>query len=343
MRPTTGAQPAPRFGAGLHFLTEAALDETLPDLQDRLLGGVAFGTAPGTPDIDAPFLAVPMPLAGGTGGGFEVLLSAQPVRAEKLDGVATARSDEVLFACLEFDDDAPDYEAAVRAAYLRAFRAIDHFGYPHLLRVWNYLPDIHRDRDGLERYRRFSLGRHEAFVAAGRDIARDAPAASAVGHGGGRAALCLLAARARGVPVENPRQLSAWRYPAQYGPRSPTFARALVARWGDRVQLYVSGTASIVGHQSRHPGDLERQTAETIANLQAVIAQAAEQAGFGPGPDAGIAFKLYLRDPRTSDAVETALRAAFGSACPLLSLQADICRRELLLEIEAVATAPVQP
>jgi hypothetical protein len=195
MRPTTGAQPAPRFGAGLHFLTEAALDETLPDLQDRLLGGVAFGTAPGTPDIDAPFLAVPMPLAGGTGGGFEVLLSAQPVRAEKLDGVATARSDEVLFACLEFDDDAPDYEAAVRAAYLRAFRAIDHFGYPHLLRVWNYLPDIHRDRDGLERYRRFSLGRHEAFVAAGRDIARDAPAASAVGHGGGRAALCLLAAR----------------------------------------------------------------------------------------------------------------------------------------------------
>jgi len=59
---------------------------------------------------------------------------------------------------------------------------MDHLGYSNLLRVWNYLPQINDPENGLERYRRFNMGRHESFVLSGRDISdENVPAASALG------------------------------------------------------------------------------------------------------------------------------------------------------------------
>jgi hypothetical protein len=47
-------------------------------------------------------------------------------------------------------------------------------------------------------------------------------------------------------------------------------------------------------------------------------------------------FKVYLREPQFRAIAETRLREAFGPAPSIIYLQADICRRELLLEIEVV-------
>ena len=121
------------------------------------------------------------------------------------------------------------------------------------------LPDIHVDERALERYKRFSLGRHEAFVAKGRTICTDAPAASAVGKRSGNTVICFLAELRPGIPIENPRQVSAYSYPAQYRPRGPAFSRALLTSWDDLPQLYVSGTAAIFGHLSQYEGDAGAQ------------------------------------------------------------------------------------
>ena len=93
--------------------------------------------------------------------------------------------------------------------------------------------------------------------------------------------------------------------------------------------IIVSGTASITGHESRHAGDVAAQVAETLTNLAAVIAAA----GATPA-DPGWALKIYLRDLAARPAVEAALAPVFGAA-PRLYLHADICRPELLVEIEA--------
>ena len=37
--------------------------------------------------------------------------------------------------------------------------------------------------------------------------------------------------------------------------------------------LFVSGTASIVGHETQHRGDVVAQTRETLANLSSVLAE----------------------------------------------------------------------
>jgi hypothetical protein len=87
------------------------------------------------------------------------------------------------------------------------------------------------------------------------------PAASAVGIADGPLDLCFFAGRGEPpLPLENPRQISTYDYPPQYGPRAPTFSRATLAQIGGQWTLFISGTASIVGHQSLHPDDILAQT-----------------------------------------------------------------------------------
>ena len=64
------------------------------------------------------------------------------------------------------------------------------------------------------------------------------------------------------MPLENPRQLAAWRYPRQYGPRPPTFARAMLAPDAVRLPLMLSGTGAVVGHASLQDDDLQAQLGE---------------------------------------------------------------------------------
>ena len=325
--------------AGLRYVGAAGLDSALAEHRGRVLGVVAFGTsARDRADIVSTWIDMPVV---GAERAYEVWTSAAPVQVETNGSIRSARNGQILFGRVEIPDK-PDtnYDGLIFDEYCRIFDHLDALGYPKLLRIWHYLPDIHIDESSLERYKRFSLGRHEAFVAKGRAINTDAPAASAVGKRPGNTVICFLAAPRAGIPVENPRQVSAYSYPAQYGPRGPTFSRALYATWDGLAQLYVSGTAAITGHQSQHAGDADAQAAETILNLRSVMARA-QEAGFDARHAAEMQFKVYLREPQFRAIAETRLRDAFGAAPSIVYLQADICRRELLLEIEVVCATGV--
>ena len=209
-------------------------------------------------------------------------------------------------------------------------------GYPFLLRVWNYLPQINRGSGDDERYRRFCLGRQLALEKAG--VAEsELCAATGIGTYGERILIHFLAGRTRGVPVENPRQVAAYRYPRIYGPRSPSFARAMaVPLEGGGHGLFVSGTASIVGHETIHPGSLMPQLDETMANLEALLGESArrldapELAGFNRDS----LLRVYLRDASQWERVAERIRATWPEA-RLAGLEAEICRDDLMVEIEA--------
>ena len=62
--------------------------------------------------------------------------------------------------------------------------------------------------------------------------------------------------------------------PGDYGPRSPTFSRAALVYPAGQEILFISGTASIVGHQTVHPGDVVGQCRESMENIAAVLAEA---------------------------------------------------------------------
>ena len=232
-------------------------------------------------------------------------------------------------------------QQATESAYHQVFSLLDTLRYPNLFRFWNYIADINGHSFGLERYRQFNLGRHDAFLAHGHDVAGNVPAACALGSIQGPLTIAFLAGRVAPLNIENPRQISAYEYPQQYGPRSPTFARASLVRLGQDEVLFVSGTASIVGHATLHPDDVVAQTRETMANIEAVLAEANRMAGQSKFSLADLHYKVYVRHPADLEQIQAELTRCVGNSPRAVYLQADVCRQDLLLEIEATTGYPL--
>ncbi len=151
---------------------------------------------------------------------------------------------------------------------------------------------------GTERYRQFNTARRHALRASGRAVAGSVPAASALGADSeSPLVIYFLAGQVAPVFVENPRQVSAYHYPQQYGPHSPAFSRAALLRQAGSLALFISGTASIVGHRSLHIGDTAAQTRETLTNIEALLGEANRLAGGAHFDLDALAYKVYVRRP----------------------------------------------
>jgi enamine deaminase RidA (YjgF/YER057c/UK114 family) len=209
----------------------------------------------------------------------------------------------------------------------------------HLYRVWNYLPRINECADGLEHYRAFCLGRADAFeLAFGAGFHRRVPAASAVGSEGDTLEVIFTAGTSPARHVENPEQIPAYRYPPEYGPRPPSFARATVVDGAPGTTVYISGTGAIKGHTSVAPDDLEGQIEVLVRNLKLVAA--ASGAGNALEGDDGWQrrFKVYLRRAADQPRASERLQALFTPRDDVVWLRTDLCRTELRMEVEATLT-----
>lgn len=301
---------------------------------------------PRLPPADLPAAHVMMPVLGGPDSIVEVWRLADPMSSGQHGRVHYRRSEHLLFAALsiaeqEFTGLHPDVRAgalrsATSAAYCELFGALTSLGVPHPVRIWNVLPEITGQTPEGERYWHFNGARQEAFSGVQRATRGNVPAASALGspQPGPLTVYCIASVRPP-IALENPRQSHAWDYPPQYGPCSPTFARACVEN-GPGETLFVSGTASIVGSQTAHPGDVRAQTRETVRNLRAVLAAANARHATERYALERLSYKVYVRYAGDLADIEQELRAAIGPEARALFLQADICRRDLLVEIEAV-------
>jgi chorismate lyase/3-hydroxybenzoate synthase len=291
--------------------------DAMPLAAQDVLAAVRFDV---TTAVAAESLTVDVRLARLRGPAVELWLADGEVRRGRSASVRYASDDHLLFAVIETDErEHGGIAAAAEFAYgeIRRFQA--ECGFPHLLRMWNYLDAINEGIGDEERYRQFVIGRARGLDGAAHE---PYPAATAIGrqqttH---RLQVYWLAARQPGLAVENPRQVSAYRYPRVHGPVSPGFSRATLAADGT---LLISGTASIVGHESRHPEDAREQLEEIARNLAALP------------PREHRLLKVYLRDPALADSIDVRLRELHPGS-PVILLAGDICRKDLDVEIEAV-------
>ena len=363
-----------------------------------ILAIIGFGAGrPVALPPEIPFLEIPMPVLE-PGPCYEVWSSQGHVDHQANAPISFATAGGMPFApagSMPFVTaggmlfgiapvaDAPGGDIGQSAfdTYSHIFRLADETGYGNLIRVFNYLPGINADHDGTERYKLFNAGRHRAFAAHRRPVTA-APSACALGMQHGTPSVYFLASKTAGTAIENPRQVSAYRYPPQYGSTSPSFSRAMTLRHGPQTSLYISGTASIVGHESLHEGDPAAQTAETLRNIEALLHQCGEMALPRQGSDMSLprqcgemalprqgsdmslprqcgemslprqcsdmslralaprlTLKIYVRRPEDAAAIRTVLDRS-GPFAGVMILQADICRRELLVEIEGFCILP---
>lgn len=258
-------------------------------------------------------------------GMEEVWLADGPVTMARIGSIRYAADGRSLFGLIELDErEYGSLDATTEAAYAEIAAFQSNSAFPVLLRMWNYMDAINEVSGDLERYRQFCVGRARGM---GATSSARYPAATCIGRQQKTHKLQIywLASRSPGKAVENPRQVSAYRYPVEYGPVSPSFARASVTSDGT---MFVSGTASIVGHVSMHRGDPVSQLEETLQNLRVLLAERP------PGR-----LKVYVREPSQLPMIAERL-AALAPQSRAIFLAGDICRRELLLEIECVS-APV--
>lgn len=233
--------------------------------------------------------------------------------------------------------DIQTFNRDVTERYRDIFDCIESQGYKTLARVWNFIPSIHI-KDGIDRYQHFCQARHNAFESHYNDMKAALPAATAVGIEGEWLHLYFIASKLPVSFCENARQISAYEYPLQYGPKSPSFARASLIQQ-ETPLLLISGTASVVGHKSLHINDVAAQTRETLDNLQALIQDTDQQYGTQFGDLTSLRnVKVYIRYIEHKILISGLLDKLLPEHVDRVFIVADICREELLVEIEAVAS-----
>ena len=228
-----------------------------------------------------------------------------------------------ISAPLQAQDDA---ETVANQLYNELLTFIAQSQHSKIVRFWNYLPYINYGAGDKENYRRFCTGRLRAF--ANNDIANEQfPAASAVGHFQEGITIYALTCSETVSHFANPRQVDAFKYPRQYGPSSPSFARASTVNINNDKLCFISGTASILGHETVHEGDLLLQLQTIQENIQLLL----EETEFNATDIRTL--RVYLRHKEDFTVCEEIVSKHYPGATAIYT-HADICRSDLLVEIE---------
>ncbi len=225
--------------------------------------------------------------------------------------------------------------------------------YQRVVRTWFYLGGITEPEAGFQRYHELNRARTDFYrnVCFNRSAPGSLagggvyPASTGIGMAGhGLVASCLALETDRDdvflVPLENPQQTPAYAYPSKYSPQSPKFSRAVALVLGNYLATWVSGTASIVDSESCHAGDPAKQTAQTLDNIERLIAADNFAARGVKGAGARLRdlakIRVYLKRPEDLAECRAVCERRLGPV-PAIYAVADICRPELLVEIEGVA------
>lgn len=335
--------------------------------KSQLLGAICYvatpQTCPSEDTIDAPLMCVvmpplcdmqaslsphPDPMCVPADAICDVWLSNSALTKGQRGDICYRHNDNTLFGVIELAESEsaknaalPPLQHTTDRAYRQIFALLEALGYPFIFRLWNYMSDINGHSHGLERYRQFNLGRQDAFIGCRRDVVGNVPAACALGALRGPLTIAFLAGKKAALAIENPRQMSAYDYPQNYGPRSPTFSRASLVQMEAAEILLISGTASIVGHSTMHRGDVQEQTRETLTNIATVIHAANLRAASPLFSLSDMSYRVYVRHSADLTTITDVMRQWIGTSFNAIFLQADICRQDLLIEIEASASVPL--
>lgn len=221
----------------------------------------------------------------------------------------------------------------------------------HIIRQWNYIESIawvEELDDADQNYQIFNDVR--AFYYDQGEFRYGYPAATGIGMDTGGVIIDFIALSESDQvtikPIVNPGQIDAHRYSNDVlegisaNKCTPKFERAKLVTIGSRNYIYVSGTASILGEKTMHVGDVEKQTLTTIENINRLFSRE-NQEKLGLDFDVTkIRFshlRVYVKHQEDIPKVERICESTLNCNS-ILFLESDVCREDLLVEIEGVFT-----
>jgi enamine deaminase RidA (YjgF/YER057c/UK114 family) len=227
-----------------------------------------------------------------------------------------------------------------RRMFSRASAGLSARGYSfrQVARTWIYLSRV------LDWYADFNGVRNAHFAAAGLSATADElsvfPASTGI-QAQSDAEECvmdLLAIDAGTAGQLAVRPVLQSRRQGQAFSYGSAFSRAMVIDWTEYKTIHISGTASIdtQGH-STHSGDAAAQFRETMINIAALLEpEGATLSDICQGT-------LFAKSAAVATTCRDVGRELALPALPLVEVVADVCRPELLMEIEAVAVVSNAP
>ena len=312
-------------------------DKVAPESQKSLLTQLYFGSGHASP---AGCLSIQTELELlGANLFAQYWFTDQQVTHGNYKNIQYANTAQMLFGFIELDCNKQDNIQDITInAYSEVYQCLLELNCKHLLRTWNFFPqitaaDIHQPEQN--RYEAFCHGRFQAMQR--NDIKNCVyPAATVIGNHENKLQVYFLAADAPGTAVENPRQTSAYHYPVNDRDTQPLFSRGLIKTWGQRTHFYVSGTASIVGHETLHVDDVCAQLNEAINNVETLVAHANDKYHTQLNAQDDLLYmKVYIRNREDLEPIKQVLAARLSNTTPRALLLGDMCREDLLVEIEA--------
>lgn len=211
------------------------------------------------------------------------------------------------------------------------------FSLNDIYRQWNYIEGITRITGGRQNYQEFNDARSKFYQQA--DWNNGYPAATGIGQSMGGVMIELAAQKGNGClnrAIDNPMQISAHNYSKNVlagnleQKTTPKFERARIV--GNNI--FISGTAAIKGEESLHSGNIEMQTAATMKIMNHLVSK-----GNIPLPCTDVHYdhlRIYIKNETDLDTVREYMQEHYP-AIKKNYLVADICRPELLIEIEGCA------
>jgi hypothetical protein len=229
-----------------------------------------------------------------------------------------------------------------------AFNELQHIfnetGFPlnSIVRQWNYIEDI-LGFDGQEqRYQSFNNSRSVVYGNLFEE--NGYPAATGIGMKQGGIIIEYIAVQSNdliSITIDNPSQIAAHIYSKNVlaGEEcviktTPKFERARYLEMFGKKLIFISGTASIIGERTIGVGDPAEQTEITIKNIKQLYStEILENLSAGSlNPKYGHA-RVYVKNRKDFPIIKRTFKSHFGKL-PVVYIIADICRNDLLVEIE---------
>lgn len=234
-----------------------------------------------------------------------------------------------------------DTGAQARRIFGRIREILDNEGFKvnEIVRQWNYIEGITHTDGKIQNYQLFNDARSAFYGSV--DWPEGYPAATGIGCSEGGVTVSVYAVKDCATvskPIDNPIQVPAHKYSGKVLKEgreavrtTPKFERA---RLLDDTVL-VSGTAAIKGENSEISTDPWLQSEAAIDVMEHLVE---------PGnifPDCPRfhfeAIRVYIKKEKDIPAIVSSLTAHWKGV-PIHFLMADICRPELLLELEGIGT-----
>lgn len=229
---------------------------------------------------------------------------------------------------------------------------LDAEGFPinSIVRQWNYIEEITRFDGERQHYQDFNDARSHFYALT--DWPAGYPAATGIGTqlGGIMVELNALI-KGEGIinlPLDNSLQVAAHCYSQGVllgaedrvfkEKTTPKFERARVIGFPDNATVYISGTAAIRGEQSLVSDDITEQTRITMENIEFLTSLENINAK-GPvvhGERRIRLLRIYIKNPEHLGPVREYMNAHYAGVVKFY-LYADVCRDELLIEMEGIA------